>query len=137
MTRDPKPHLQALAEQGYTVLPGEVARPRVQAILDAMLRLNDARPEVSERDQPMLNRGHAILYNIQREDVLYPRVFTGNPLVMDILKGLLNDVWYKQIPQDRPNFIMRSILGRSSGPGPLPLHIDSFIPSGGALCFVC
>ena len=137
MSRDPKPYLQAIAERGYTVLPGEVPPAEVESILASMRRLHSERGQADDADQPMLNRGHAIVYNLQREDVLYPRMFTGNPLIMGILKGLLNDVWYKQIPQDQPNFILRSILGRSSGPGPLPLHIDSFIPSGGALCFTC
>ncbi len=137
MNRDPQPHLDDLATVGYTVLRGEVPAAEAERILDSMRRLHDARGRLSDQDQPMLNRGHGMIYNMQREAVDYPRTFLGNPMVMAVLRGLLNDIWYKQIPQDRPNFIMRSIIGRSSGPGTLPLHIDSFIPSSGATCFAC
>ena len=42
----------------------------------------------------------------------------------------MNDKWYKQIPQDQPNYILRSFGARSSNSA-LPLHIDSFIPYKG------
>ncbi len=34
-----------------------------------------------------------------------------------------------------PNYILRSMLGRSSGPEHMPLHIDSFIPAAGSYCW--
>jgi hypothetical protein len=130
------PHLQALAERGYTTIRGRLAAERAGALLDALRRLHEARGE-SALDQPFLNRGHDVLYGLYREDVAYARVFTGDPLLMEILRELLNDVWYRQIPQDRPNFILRSLMARSSGEGVLPLHLDSFIPSSGETCFSC
>lgn len=130
------PYLEALSEQGYTVIKGAMPPAQVEAMLCAIKRLHGDRG-ASTADQPFLNRGHDVLYSLQREDVAYARVFTGDPLVMEILRGLLNDAWYKQIPQHRPNFILRSLIGRSSGEGVLPLHIDSFIPSSGQLCFSC
>jgi hypothetical protein len=122
---------------GYVTLPGALSPAQVEALLAPMLRLHEARARLDDADQPFLNRGHGILYNLQREDIAFARAFTGDPLLMAILRGLLNDAWYKQIPQDQPNFILRSLIGRSSGDATLPLHIDSFIPSSGKLCFSC
>ena len=137
MTTDAAPYLHALAEVGYVKLPGVLSRRQVDALLSPMLRLEEERARLGELDQPFLNRGHGVLYNLQREDVAFARVFTGDPLLMAILRGLLNDPWYKQIPPEHPNFILRSLIGRSSGGASLPLHIDSFIPSSGKLCFSC
>ncbi|MCQ0033140.1 phytanoyl-CoA dioxygenase family protein [Burkholderia glumae] len=130
-------HLEALAGTGYTILPQAVSPDDVKTLLSDMQRLNETRAHGDQADQPFLNRGHATLYNLQREHLHYTRIFTGNALVMEILRGLLNDTWYKQIPQDQPNFILRSLIGRSSGAGAMPLHIDSFVPSSGKLCIAC
>jgi hypothetical protein len=124
-----------LEENGYSVIPGAVPQERVRDLLASMHALSQARPALDPANAPFLNRGHDVLYNLQREDVKYPHTFTRDPRVMDVLKALLNDVWYKQIEQDRPNFIMRSLIGRSSGKAALPLHLDSFIPSSGKLCY--
>jgi hypothetical protein len=51
---------------------------------------------------------------------------------MTILRGLLNDMWYAQIPQDQANLILRSLIGRSSSPQAMPLHIDSFVRAAGS-----
>jgi hypothetical protein len=130
------PYLKDLFEKGYTVIEGRMAPAQVAALLGAMHALHDERGE-NTADQPFLNRGHDVLYGLHREDVAYLRAITGDPLVMEILRGLLNDIWYRQIPQDQPNFILRSLIGRSSGEGTLPLHLDSFIPSSGETCYSC
>lgn len=130
-------HLKALAEDGYTVIRQGIAPSDVDAILSRMRQIHASRELTDDVDQPFLNRGHDTLYNLQREDVQFIRTFTGNEQVMAIVQGLLNDVWYKQIAQDQPNFILRALAGRSSGERAMPLHIDSFVPSGGALCIAC
>jgi Phytanoyl-CoA dioxygenase (PhyH) len=137
MTRALDPGLLDLAEHGYAVMRGAVPKPVVDSLLADMKALSANREPLNGADTPFLNRGHDVLYNLQREDVRYLRMFTGDAKIMAVLQGLLNDVWYKQIPQDRPNFILRSLIGRSSGGGVLPLHIDSFMPSSGSLCHSC
>ena len=59
----------------------------------------------------------------------------NNPVTKGIMIELLNDTWYKQIPQSLPNFILRAMIARTGGKNPLPLHIDSFIPSSGKYCW--
>jgi len=137
MSADLQFHLEALMKNGYTVIAGAMEVATATELLSAMRHLNEERSHATDADQPFLNRGHDVLYNLQREDVHFTRAFTGNPLVMGIIRGLLNDTWYKQIPSDQPNFILRSLIGRSSGKATLPLHIDSFIPSSGQYCFAC
>lgn len=83
------------------------------------------------KDVAYLNQGHDVLYNPHNKDPYFLTVFLRNPTLMSIFMHFLNDEWYKQIPQDKPNFILRRLLARSSGKGELPLHIDSFIPNPG------
>ena len=137
MSGDAQSHLAALSEHGFTVIAGGHGAGGADTLLAAMRRIHAGRSRAPDADQPFLNRGHDVLYNLQREDVMFMQAFSRNGLVMEILRGLLNDVYYRQIPQERPNFILRSMLGRSSGAAALPLHIDSFIPSGGRYCFAC
>ena len=129
--------LEALAEDGYVVIPGAVRTQDAERLLASLRALAETRPPVGAEGTPFLNRGHDLLYNLQREDAAYAFPFTRDERVMAILMGLLNDAWYRQIPADRPNFILRSLIGRSSGDKTLPLHIDSFIPSSGKLCHAC
>jgi hypothetical protein len=137
MSPEAKFHLDALAEHGYTVIAGGVDTSTTVDLLAIMHRLNVERTRAPDADQPFLNRGHDVLYNLQREDLIFTRVFSRNPLVMEMLRGLLNDAYYKQIPPDRPNFLLRAMAGRSSGKATLPLHLDSFIPSSGQYCVAC
>jgi ectoine hydroxylase-related dioxygenase (phytanoyl-CoA dioxygenase family) len=130
-------HLKALTEEGYTVIRQGIAQAEVDAIVSRMRQIHADRKQADDIDQPFLNRGHDTLYNLQREDLRFIRAFTGHEQVMAIVRSLLNDAWYKQIAPEQPNFILRALAGRSSGERAMPLHIDSFVPSSGALCIAC
>src|SRR5450432_1756654 len=130
-------HLDLLAERGITVIPGGVSARDAAELLSNLLRLHAARRRAPDSEQPFLNRGHDVLYNLQSEGVMFLRQFSRNTLVMEILRGLLNDLYYKQMPPDRPHFVLRAMAGRSSGTANLPLHIDSFVPSSGRHCIAC
>jgi ectoine hydroxylase-related dioxygenase (phytanoyl-CoA dioxygenase family) len=130
-------YLDAVRRDGFVILPQAIERREVDHLLRIVQRLRGERSQASDAQQPFLNRGHDVLYNLQREDLAFTHAFTAQPTVMAILKGLLNDQWYRQIPSDRPNFILRAMAGRSSGPSQLPLHIDAFIPAAGDCCFAC
>ncbi len=135
--RSAEQHLHELSDAGYTIIRQGVPRAEIDRLLSSIRQISATRQQDGNVDQPFLNRGHDILYNLQREDVQFLRILTGNPLVMAVVQGLLNDAWYKQIPQDRPNFILRALAARSSGERAMPLHIDSFVPSSGDLCIAC
>ncbi len=137
MMPEARSHLDALADRGFTVIPGGAGASQARELLCALQRLHAARRCAPGVAQPFLNRGHDVLYNLQNEEVMFLRQCSRNPLVMEILRGLLNDPYYKQISQDRPNFILRAVGGRSSGDSTLPLHIDSFVPSSSRYCIAC
>src|SRR5580698_1388900 len=105
MSPEAKVHLDAVAEHGYTVLRGGVNPGTAGELLAKIRRLNAAHTRAPDSEQPFLNRGHDVLYNLQREDLAFTRVYTRDPLLGEILRGLLNDPYYKQIPGDRPNFL--------------------------------
>lgn len=129
--------LERLDREGYAHIEAVVPQDAVRSLLAGIKGLAESRAPTDQAGTPYLNRGHGVVYNLQREDVAYARVITGDDKLMAVLRALLNDVWYRQIPQDKSNFLLRSMLGRSSGGGVLPLHIDSFIPSSGRTVFAC
>lgn len=137
ISTDARSHFQALADRGYTIIPRAVCASSAGELLLNVRRLHAGRRRLPDAAQPFLNRGHEVLYNLQNEGVEFLRQFSRNSLVMELLRGLLNDPYYKQIPADRPNFLLRAMAARSSGNAVLPLHIDSFVPGSGRHCIAC
>jgi ectoine hydroxylase-related dioxygenase (phytanoyl-CoA dioxygenase family) len=128
-------YIKEVRENGY-VLIKQANSPEVVAELLAMVKkvFAETKP-LTGPDVPYLNRGHNMIYNLQSKDFLFVQAKLRHNLVREILTGLLNDEWYKQIPKENPNYIMRSMIARSGGEAALPLHIDSFIPSSGDYCW--
>lgn len=128
-------HLKNLKEQGFTLLKQVVDTEIVQKLLSLIKKYNLESPKPQSKVIPYLNRGHEVIYNLQNKDIYFIKANFNHPLLRSLLMAMLNDTWYKQIPQDRPNYILRSMLARSGGPEALPLHIDSFIPGHGAFAW--
>lgn len=84
---------------------------------------------------PFLDTEQPTLYNLQNKDFFFLDMLFRPTILQDVLMHFLNDQWYRQIPQREPNYILRSFIGRSSNTQ-LPMHIDSFVPYGGAHVFV-
>lgn len=127
-------YVRQIKEKGYAHIAGGNSPAQVSSLLSAIRALH-ARTPALEANVPFLNRGHQMLYNLQSKDFLFVEAKLRHALVREILIGLLNDQWYKQIPADEPNYILRSMLARNGGEAPLPLHIDSFIPASGSYCW--
>lgn len=79
----------------------------------------------SSENIPRLNRGSDIIYNPFLIKKTYFDLFREKT-VESILKSCLNDNYYQNLG-DAPNYILRSMICRSSK-DMLPWHIDSFIP---------
>ena len=127
---DLKQEIQAIEEKGFTRIPNVFSLDKIQELL-ALLLEEKKRAEASlAKNVPYLNRAQPMVYNLQNKRIEFLASILRCELLEDILKYFLNDQWFKQIPQEEPNYIMRSFLGRSSA-GALPLHIDSFIPYQG------
>ena len=128
-------HALEVREKGYTVVKDALAPELTQLLLEKIRLLEKNLPPISKEATPYLNRGHRILYSLENKDLLFTRVMLGHPIARGLKMALLNDEWYKQIPQNMPNYILRAMIARSGGADALPLHIDSFIPSSGSYCW--
>ena len=118
---------QQIRNQGYCILPQVFNRFQVETLLNDVKTLYQETKDKISQDTPYLNTNQPNIYNLQNKDIKFIDTLLGVEKVEEILINCLNDKWYKQIPQDQPNYILRSFGARSSN-SYLPLHIDSFIP---------
>lgn len=117
---------------GYAVIRGAMANTVVHDLLEVVSSLHsstandnalfDGRPE---RDKLDLR-----VYNLQSKDLAFVRL-ADDPVLHRLMRPLLNDPYYRWIPESESNFILLSMSARSSG-NALPLHIDSRIPFPGS-----
>ncbi len=70
------------------------------------------------------------VYHLQYVDKIFLDVLTEWKGGLDILQHFLNDPYYRQIPENEPNFLLGFYNARSSVDF-LPLHIDNYVPSLG------
>lgn len=115
-----KRHLDELQLQGYTACKALFDDKTIAQLRDRLLQ-----------HSPAKTNAHEFIYNLQNKDIFFYTTIVRQPLLRNILLQCLNDRWYKRIPQDKANFILRGLVGRSSGKEALSLHIDSFIPAAG------
>lgn len=120
-------NIQEIREQGYTILPQVFENWQVKYLLELVKNHYEITKDQISKDVPYLNTNQPNVYNLQNKDINFINTLFGLQDVEKILIDCLNDKWYKQIPQDQPNYILRSFGARSSNSA-LPLHIDSFIP---------
>lgn len=123
-------NIQEIKEQGYTILPQVLKDWEIIYLLQLVKNHYRISSPHQSKDVPYLNNNQPNVYNLQNKDINFINILFGLKDVEDILINCLNDKWYKQIPQDQPNYILRSFGARSSNSA-LPLHIDSFIPYQG------
>lgn len=69
------------------------------------------------------------VYNLPNKDKVFIDLIT-NQQIEKILKPLINDKYYRFLPNNVPNYILNSFSARSSGFF-LDLHIDSWFPFQG------
>jgi len=128
-------YIRTIREQGYVLIKAGNSAAAVARLLEKIKEIAATTESPGGSGVPYLNRGHHMLYNMQNKEFLFVEAKLRHVLVTEILMALLNDEWYKQIPPGNPSYILRSMLARSGGESPLPLHIDSFIPSSGSYCW--
>ena len=119
--------VEALQRDGYQRLRGIYSRERMQEALDRVVEWDGRSKEATASNVPFLNVGQPLIYNLQNKDAFFLDLLFEPKLLQDILIHFLNDRWFKQIPQDEPNYTLRSLLARSSNQA-LPMHVDSFVP---------
>jgi hypothetical protein len=118
--------IHEIDKQGYAKIPNLYRADDIKKASDLVVRWNKY-TEPSLAAPPSLNVGHENVYNLQNKDIFFIKLVLSNRLLEGILIHYLNDRWFKQIPAEDPNYILRGLVARSSHHA-MPLHIDSFMP---------
>ena len=119
--------LSNIKTRGYCVIPNVFPLETMEKALELVAGWYEKTANKLPESIPFLARTQPMVYNLQNKDMFFVNLLFGSELMEKILTYFLNDTWYKQIPQDQPNYILRSFVGRTSK-GALPLHIDSCVP---------
>ena len=129
-------HINEIEKNGFTILKNQVENKKIAELKETLLSLREKFPIPDDATTPRLNKESDVIYNPDQKDRIFTSVLFSNKLLMDTLCYFLNDEYYRKIPNENPNFILRAMIARSSAKSPLPMHIDSFIPSSGKRPFV-
>lgn len=123
--------LEKIHSEGYVVLKNAIDSKSIQEILSFIknYEYTNFEKERIALSKMRLNEYAENLFNVALKKPEYLRYFIRG-MQGEIAKSLLNDNYYKTIPPELPNYILRSMLARSSK-GAMPYHIDSFIPYTG------
>lgn len=120
---------------GYYRLRGVYEKQDVELALKKVRSYYELTRDNILNNVPYLNIDQPTVYNLQSKDCYFTHLLFKPRVMERILIHYLNDPWYKQIPQDKPNYLLRSYVARSSNKE-LPMHIDSFVPYLGDYVFV-
>jgi ectoine hydroxylase-related dioxygenase (phytanoyl-CoA dioxygenase family) len=125
-------YVRKIDEDGYVLIRNAVGQQVAQQYLHFAQTFQYSEEEeaaIAAKGQ-RLNGFSKNIFNVamKKPDVLsiFIRGVQG-----EVLKKLLNDKYYKTIPEALPNYILRSLLLRSSLAA-MPYHIDAFLPYGGS-----
>ena len=127
--------VEDLERDGWAVVRGRVPADDVARALEIVRRLLEERAGESPTGSYLVEDGDPFVWDLQREDPFLLRLILSDPLVESILRRFLNDPFYRHIPAEEPNYILRALIARSNV-RPLALHIDSFVPTPGDHPFV-
>lgn len=120
-------YITQIKQLGFCKLESKLSKEQISKTLELIKKWeNTVKPG---GEIPRLNKDQPNIYNLTAKDKYFVDVLFSCPEVEEILKYFLNDKYYKQIPAEDPNYILRAFGARSSKEE-LPLHIDSFIPHG-------
>lgn len=123
-------YIEKIKKDGYCIIPQEYDKETIGKLLDLVkFYYNNPSDKISNLI-PLVNRNQPVVYNLQNKDFFFLETVFKSKRIEAILKFFLNDIWYKAIPQDEPNYIFKALGARSSNDA-MPLHLDTFIPYSG------
>jgi len=129
-------NINEIEKKGYTILKNAIDLVTINKLKDKILHIDENWKKPNAETTPRLNRESKVVYNPEQKDRIFSKIVLGNPNLKSILIYFLNDKFYKQISSNKPNYILRAMIARSSSSSDLPLHIDSFVPNSGKRPFV-
>ncbi|HYB99089.1 MAG TPA: phytanoyl-CoA dioxygenase family protein [Candidatus Limnocylindrales bacterium] len=118
-----------LREHGYAAVKSVIAPAVVASARRSVEAWHERTRDRTTRDMPNMGGG-PVVWNLQNKDRLFLDILFTRPELERLLVHVLNDPWYRSIPENRPNYILRAFIARA-GLAALPFHIDSFIPYEG------
>lgn len=123
----------SLEEKGYAQIPGAFAEEdvsRARALIEEWAGRAD---EMTAGDKPPMAADTPMVWNLQAKDPFFMDFLFKCEDLHRILARKLSDPWYRPLPAEDGNYILRNYVARSSDIVRLPMHIDSFIPFKGSL----
>jgi hypothetical protein len=127
--------ISEIRENGYCKVPQLLSSGEVRHALDLVLEWRERSKDSLPANLPALAKNDPFVWNLQNKDFYFLKLLFSLESVHNVLTHFLNDKWFKQIPSNEPNYILRSFMARSSNKV-LPMHIDSFVPYRGPEVFV-
>lgn len=124
-------YIQSITTNGYCIIPNQFSSEVVRKLLDLVNSHYTSFNRHNREHESFLIKQHPNVFNLQNKDFYFIEALFSSNILEEILIHFLNDLWYKNIPQSEPNYIIRSFGARSSSSA-MPLHIDSFIPYQGS-----
>lgn len=121
---------------GYCILKAHYGIAKIRTALDLLNRIYETARHKTASDYVVGGDDAAYVWKVESKDVFFVDMVLDEPLIRAALMHYLNDPWYRAIPQDKPNYVIRAMIGRSSRKKPLLLHIDSMVPYLGSHVFV-
>lgn len=122
-------HLKNLKVYGYTLIPDALSAGTVADLKTRTDQLWDSIKDHNIVGQPERDVDDKVIYNLQNKDKRFIDLL-GYGALRAICIEMLNDPYYRFLPQEKPNYILNYFNARSSGQ-PLDLHIDSRTPAPG------
>lgn len=135
MSYNVKNLIREIETRGYCQLPGLYSSEEAARILDLAKEWYEKSKDVLTDRLPSLAKNDPFVWNLQNKDYRFLEFIFRPKEVRQILMRFINDPWFKQIPQDEPNYILRGVLARTSN-AVLPMHIDSLVPYLSSQVFV-
>ena len=121
--------IKQIKEKGYYVIRSGFSEKVALDIKAELNRISDVYPPPVS-SVPFLNSTSDLIYNPDhKSELILMFILRGSSFLHELLNFFLNDKWYRRLPEEDPNYILRASIARSSGNQRLPFHIDSFAPS--------
>ncbi len=101
-------YVKQIEEKGYCLVPQAYTGDQVERALALTRSWYERTVDSVSTNVPYLNRNHPVVYNLQSKDWHFVDLLFSCHVVHDVLKHFLNDPWFKAIPPEKPNYILRA-----------------------------
>ena len=122
-------HLKDLEIYGYTHLKHVNDKSTIKSLKSKLDKHYTKIKDVESYGLPERDAQDKTIYNLQNKDFAFIELL-NDPTIVEILMPKLNDIYYRFLSENLPNYVLSFYNARSSGLA-LDLHIDSYIPAPG------